>query len=128
MVMYQRHTLTVLPLTRLSTLPSRVQPAPSRKLGNTDDQGKAATAWGQGRGGSKWRTRRERIFDRDGFVCQICKSAGIMRVVTLHGSSHGVCDHIVPMSQGGGDDDTNLQTICQACDAAKTQRESRGGA
>lgn len=86
--------------------------------------GRANTQLKSGRGGSKWRTKRERIFIRDGFLCQIHKEKGQIVSVELHGVNHGVCDHIVATKHGGSDDDENLQTICQACDAEKTQFES----
>lgn len=78
-----------------------------------------------GRGGRKWQRTREFIFNRDRFLCQICLSKGIYTAVELHGSNHGVCDHIIPLTQGGTDDHNNLQTICQACDKIKTSKESR---
>lgn len=83
-----------------------------------------------GRGGRPWRRKRERIFERDGYFCQLCLGKGVVNVVTLHGTDAGVCDHKVPLAEGGSDDDSNLQTICQACDVEKTAQESlrgRGG-
>ena len=35
-------------------------------------------------------------------------------------------DHIVPLSQGGTDEDTNLRAIHHDCHKVKTQREARG--
>lgn len=81
-----------------------------------------------GRGGSKWRSRRERIFHRDKFLCQRHLQRGELVAVTLHGPDHGICDHIVPLAEGGTDDESNLQTICQACDREKTQAEATRGA
>jgi len=83
--------------------------------------------WGQGRGGSKWRARREQVFKRDGYLCQPCKSNNRLTPVQLHGPRHGVCGHIIPIAEGGGDDMNNLQTECQACDRAKTIIDSRRG-
>lgn len=80
-----------------------------------------------GRGGARWRELRKKVFERDGYKCQICKSRGVLTVVTLHGSLHGVCDHIVPLAWGGTDAMSNLQTICQACDAEKSKQESIKG-
>ena len=77
-----------------------------------------------GRGGRAWRRKRERLFERDNYLCCICLARGVLKPVDLHGPNHGVLDHIVPTTQGGTDDDDNLQTICQACDKEKTQRES----
>ncbi|WP_165744281.1 HNH endonuclease [Pseudoalteromonas sp. Z9A6] len=78
-----------------------------------------------GRGGRVWQRTREFIFHRDNFLCQICKSKGILISVELHGAYHGICDHMVPISQGGDDKLDNLQTICQTCDKNKTALESR---
>lgn len=80
-----------------------------------------------GRGGRVWRETRERIFRRDGFLCQICRVKGLVTAVELHGVNHGVCDHIIPLSEGGEGCDANLQTICQGCDKEKTLRESMAG-
>lgn len=81
----------------------------------------------QGAAGARWRELRKKVFERDGYKCQICKSRGVLTVVTLHGSLHGVCDHIVPLAWGGTDAMSNLQTICQACDAEKSKQESIKG-
>jgi len=78
-----------------------------------------------GRGGRAWRLTREFIFNRDRFLCQIHLSKGEYVSVELHGSNHGVCDHKVPLAQGGDNSHDNLQTICQSCDREKTAKESR---
>lgn len=80
-----------------------------------------------GRGGRPWRRKREEIFERDGYQCQIHRRRGQVKLVTLHGPMAGVLDHIVPLAEGGSGDDSNLQTICQACDREKTQAESQRG-
>lgn len=83
-----------------------------------------------GRGGRPWRRKREQVFERDGFLCQIHLRKGDQVLVTLHGSLAGVCDHIVALEHGGTDCDSNLQTICKSCDKEKTHAESvkgRGG-
>lgn len=80
-----------------------------------------------GRGGRPWRRKRERIFNRDNFLCQIHSKRGELVAVSLDGVNAGVCDHIVPLSEGGTDDDSNLQTICQACDKEKTSLEALRG-
>ncbi len=42
-----------------------------------------------------------------------------------------IVDHILPLKQGGRDDDSNYQTLCRACHNAKTaqdgSRTPRGG-
>lgn len=80
-----------------------------------------------GRGGRPWSRKREAVFIRDHFLCQICLHKGLLIPVELHGPNAGVCDHKVPLSQGGTDDEENLQTICKCCDKAKTAIESRMG-
>lgn len=80
--------------------------------------------WGKGRGGRPWMRRRERIFKRDKYLCQIHLKQGKYISVDLHGINAGICDHVIPLSQGGSDNDSNLQTICKACDKVKTQNES----
>lgn len=82
-------------------------------------------SWGRGRGGRVWRRLRKQIFERDNYLCQICETKDKLTPVTLHGKLHGVCDHIKAVSQGGTDEPSNLQTICQACDKIKTQQESQ---
>lgn len=87
--------------------------------------------WGSGRGGHRWRVLREQVFRRDHFLCQQHLKFGEWVEVALHGPGHGVCDHIIPTSEGGTDDLDNLQTLCQACSRVKTASESargRGGA
>jgi len=64
-----------------------------------------------------WKARRLRILRRDAFVCQVCH-----RVV--YGQAAHV-DHIVPLEEGGTDDDSNLQTLCQADHGKKTREEQR---
>ena len=109
-------------MSRLKTLKPNVRQLKTQRTRAID----VATSWGGGRGGRQWRKLRERIFIRDRFVCQICKAKGKLTAIELHGPNYGVCDHIVPISQGGSDDPINLQTICQRCDKTKTQAESRG--
>jgi 5-methylcytosine-specific restriction enzyme A len=37
-------------------------------------------------------------------------------------------DHVLPKTQGGSDDSTNLQPLCHACHSRKTARETGGWA
>lgn len=64
-----------------------------------------------------WRARRLRILRRDAWVCSACKR------VTLGQTAH--VDHIMPLEEGGTDDDGNLQTLCSSCHGAKTRAEQR---
>lgn len=36
----------------------------------------------------------------------------------------GECDHIVPLWEGGTDDEDNLQLLCRPCHKAKTREEA----
>lgn len=56
------------------------------------------------------RTRFE-VFKRDHFTCQYCGATPPQ--VVLH------CDHIVPVSAGGGNEMDNLITSCEPCNAGK---------
>jgi 5-methylcytosine-specific restriction protein A len=59
--------------------------------------------------------RRERWIRRDP-LCKHCREAG--RV------SLGVeLDHIRSIEDGGADDDSNLQLLCEACHAIKTAKD-----
>lgn len=47
-------------------------------------------------------------------ICHVCEQAGANEV-----------DHVVPLAEGGADDETNLRPIHPTpCHADKTQRES----
>lgn len=83
-----------------------------------------------GRGGRPWERKRKRVFERDNYLCQIHLQRDELVKVELHGVNAGFCDHIVPLAEGGSDDESNLQTICKYCDKIKTSIESlrgRGG-
>ncbi len=65
-----------------------------------------------GRAGISLRLRHE-VFRRDGFRCSQCG----------HDASDGVkleVDHVVPHSLGGDDSISNLQTLCNRCNAGKS--------
>jgi len=59
-----------------------------------------------------WKEIRVRIFSRDNYVCRYCQ-----RVVP-----RPECDHVVPVSRGGGHDDANLVTACQPCNRSKSSK------
>jgi len=65
--------------------------------------------------------QRAKILARNGFTCQICGvGAGERdpvdpsRGVRLH------VDHIVPLSEGGSNDDDNLRVTCSACNEGRS--------
>ncbi len=62
---------------------------------------------------------RHEVFKRDGYKCVEC---GKPKAETnLH------CDHILPVSQGGTDEMDNLQTLCEPCNLAKSNKKWKGG-
>lgn len=60
----------------------------------------------------RWQSKRKktapRIFKRDGHKCRHCGSTKKLTV-----------DHIVPLVNGGSDNDSNLQTLCKSCNSKK---------
>ena len=66
---------------------------------------------------SDWRARRERILVRDCSRCAVCR-----RVVA---GRQAHIDHIVPLEEGGTDEDANLQVLCERHHGAKTRGEQR---
>jgi 5-methylcytosine-specific restriction protein A len=65
----------------------------------------------------EWRARRARILIRDANVCTVCG-------LVVSGAEANV-DHIIPLDDGGGDNDANLQTLCRSCHSRKTIAEQR---
>lgn len=60
------------------------------------------------------RAAKAAVFERDGWACVMCGSG---EQLTL--------DHIVPLSQGGGNKLSNLQTMCESCNSAKGDAKLR---
>jgi 5-methylcytosine-specific restriction protein A len=76
--------------------------------------------WGQGRGGRPWRRTRARILERDKYLCQCeaCRKANLL-------TPANEVDHIIPISQGGTGEDSNLRAINAQCHALKTALEAQ---
>jgi 5-methylcytosine-specific restriction protein A len=70
--------------------------------------------------GHAWRKLREVVMHRDGGLCQACAERGLVTRATE-------VDHIVPKSQGGSDDESNLRALCRACHDEKSRREMAQG-
>lgn len=49
-------------------------------------------------------------------LCRDCASAGIVREAT-------VPDHIVPLTRGGSDEDSNIRCLCAECHAKRTAEQ-----
>jgi 5-methylcytosine-specific restriction enzyme A len=54
---------------------------------------------------------RSYVFDRDGHQCRICGATENLAI-----------DHIIPLAQGGTNDISNFQTLCQSCNSRKGAR------
>ena len=80
-----------------------------------NDTHQPKSRWGHGRGGRPWRRKRDEIFKRDKYTCQVCCRVG----------GELELDHIMNVARGGTDDDSNLRTICTACHKPKTHAESQ---
>lgn len=59
--------------------------------------------------------RRFEVFKRDSFTCQYCGNTPPSIVLE--------CDHITPVSHGGGNDEDNLITACFDCNRGKSDTE-----
>lgn len=57
---------------------------------------------------------RHEVLLRDGYRCLECGASTEDRMLEI--------DHIVPVSQGGSDEMSNLQTLCILCNRAKSNR------
>jgi 5-methylcytosine-specific restriction protein A len=62
---------------------------------------------------------RKRLF-AESPLCVLCAALGRARPATIR-------DHIVPLAEGGSDDDRNVQALCVDCSDTKTQREAERG-
>ena len=68
--------------------------------------------------GRRLQKRNERIKQRDGWRCQNQQCGELTTRLQV--------DHKIPLTQGGSDEDDNLQSLCVACNMAKASAESRG--
>jgi len=63
--------------------------------------------------------RRAALFARAPW-CALCPKRGTRNRATIR-------DHIIPLREGGRDDDSNEQGLCQTCSDIKTREESARG-
>jgi hypothetical protein len=64
---------------------------------------------------------RDEVFERDGWVCGICRMPVDRQADPLDPASPTV-DHVIPLSQGGQHTLTNVQCACLRCNSAKQDR------
>jgi 5-methylcytosine-specific restriction protein A len=69
--------------------------------------------------GRELQRRRARLFARERW-CRTCAQDGRRTLATVR-------DHIVPLAEGGTEDEQNIQPLCLDCSDLKTERESRRG-
>jgi hypothetical protein len=60
----------------------------------------------------EWARLRSSVFERDNYTCQYCGQRG----------GKLECDHVVPVSRGGGNDEDNLATACLPCNRSKRNK------
>lgn len=63
--------------------------------------------WNEG----EWQRRRQIVFERDNWTCVYCGE-------DVHVGAQ--CDHVVPVSRGGGSEIDNLATACKRCNSGKS--------
>lgn len=63
-----------------------------------------------------------KVFDRDGWRCQICKAKTPRRLRGSYSSRAPELDHIVPLAQGGLHSYANVQCTCRSCNGTKSNR------
>lgn len=69
--------------------------------------------------GRQLQRERARLFAREP-LCRTCAQRGLVVPAVIR-------DHIVPLIEGGTEDDTNIQPLCQRCSDTKTAAESQRG-
>ena len=69
--------------------------------------------------GRALQTARARLFAQEPW-CRRCRAAGRQTIATIR-------DHLVPLAEGGRDDDRNVQPLCRSCSDAKTHHERQRG-
>lgn len=69
--------------------------------------------------GRKLQRMRASLFARHPW-CVLCEKVGRQTRATIR-------DHIIPLAEGGADDETNEQGLCLDCSDRKTEEESARG-
>ncbi len=69
--------------------------------------------------GRRLQAQRAVLFAREP-LCRTCAANGLVVMATIR-------DHVVPLAEGGADDDENVQPLCQSCSDVKTHEESTRG-
>ena len=96
-------------------MPQRMEFFSSKKLRIRESK---PNAYRRGYGGKAWEAIRLRILVRDNYQCQKCGRV-------CGGPREAHVDHRRPKCQGGDDSESNLQTLCGACNARKSHEDRR---
>jgi 5-methylcytosine-specific restriction protein A len=66
--------------------------------------------------GSAGQRQRKRIMTRDYGLCQACQRRGVLRTAVE-------VDHIIALMNGGTNDDSNMESLCDDCHVMKTRAD-----
>lgn len=80
--------------------------------GEHNELSKFVRPWNGRLPANEWKVIRARIFERDNYTCQYCGDRG----------GKLECDHVMPLSRGGSDEDDNLVTACRPCNRSKRDK------
>jgi 5-methylcytosine-specific restriction protein A len=69
--------------------------------------------------GRRLQAMRKALFQRQP-LCEPCEARGLVTVATIR-------DHRIPLAEGGADDETNEQAICEPCHESKSLAEALRG-
>lgn len=61
------------------------------------------------------------IFERDGYICQLC-GTGVLPFVNHRHRLYPSIDHIIPLAKGGTHEPSNVQTAHRGCNSSKGPR------
>jgi hypothetical protein len=61
------------------------------------------------------------IGERDGWMCWLCQTA-VDPAAPLNGKDGPTVDHVVPLAEGGSDDDSNVRLAHRSCNCRRRQR------
>lgn len=70
--------------------------------------------------------RRRAIYERDGYICQLCGDPVDLTDDPQRGPLAPSLDHIIPRSKGGGHESSNLRTAHRLCNALRGDRDDLG--
>ncbi len=96
----------------------RTQASPVQKLEHLRQRRRRHSAL---RRATDWRVevgRWRRICERDGWTCWICETP-IDRALAPPDRMSGTVDHVVPLSEGGSDDDSNVRAAHLSCNSKR---------